>query len=506
MDPGTSEALKDGVRRALPLVVVLTLVGALALFGLRQWQGEEYEASADVLVSTTNVAAAIAGTQAPYVDPGRTIDNAVALARSGELYARVADETDEELGTATELRDATSVGASGSNDVITFTSRADDADRARDIVGAVADAYPEYRAEIALRDIDRALEQLRAQIEDAPDDAVLAEKREQLELLQTLLNSGDATVIDRAAEAVKVNPRPARDLVVGAALGFVLALLIAGAREALNTRVRSEAAVEELLDRPVLASIQTLPKRSRLVTLGGRHEARFSDTYALLAANLMQQRDGAGSTVLAVTSGYKGEGKTTTAANLAVAFARRGADVILADFDVRQPSLGEVFRVPGETPGVLQVVSGDAKVREVLFPVDVGVASRNGRRRLRRGDGQADAVESPANADGSLHVIHAGGSLRSGALARSPRARRLVEDLRQQADMVVLDTPPALLTAEMVELSALVDLILVVTRQGRITRRGLQTLNKQAQAWQAEVVGAVVTGTTAEERNTYYGG
>ena len=507
MNPGTSEALKDGVRRALPLIVLLVLLGAAALVALRQWQGAEYESSANVLVSTTNVAAAVAGTQAPYVDPGRTMDNAVALARSSGLYERVATATRERLGTASELEDATSIGAPGSNDVLSITARADDAERARDIAAAVAAEYPEYRADIALRDVDRALQRLRAQIGDDPGDPVLEQKREQLELLQTLLNSGDATVIDNATEAAKVNPRPVRDAVIGGALGFVLALLLAGAREALNTRIRSEADVEELLDRPVLASIQTLPKRSRLVTLGGRHEARFSDTYALLAANLMQQRGDASSTVLAVTSGYKGEGKTTTAANLAVAFARRGARVILVDFDTRQPSLGLVFQVPADSPGVLQIVNGRAKLRDALFPVAVDLGSTNGRRRLRRANGQPEEErETTDDAGGSLHVIHAGGSLRSGALAQSPRVGELLARLRETADIIVLDTPPALLTAEMVELSALVDTILVVARHGRITRRGLQTLNKQAQSWQAEVVGAVVTGTTAEERNTYYGG
>lgn len=504
MTSGTSEALKDAVRRALPLVVALYVLGAVALFTVRQIEGARYEASANVFITTTNLASTIAGTQPPYVDPRRTIDNAIALARSGELYERVADDTDGKLGTASELRDATGVSGSSDNDVLVFSASADDADRAVRIANAVAAAYPAYRADISLRDIDRALSQLRDELEASPGDPVLKEKADQLELLQAL-NSGDATVIEQAGDAEKVNPRPLRDAMLGGALGFVVALLLAGAREALNTRVRSEADVEQLLDSPVLASIQTLPRRSRLVTLGGRHEARFSDTYALLAANLMHLRGDSPATTLAVTSALKGEGKTTTAANLAVAFARRGAKVILADFDVRKPSVGMLFGLPAGSPGILQMVKGEVGAHEALWSVPLnGAAPTVG----QEGNGRpatAPPMSDPSAAEGSLHVVPAGGSVKAGALSQSPRVVDVLERLKERADILILDTPPALLTAEMAELSPNVDMVLVVARQGHVTRRGLQTLSRLAQAWQTEVVGAVVTGTPAEERTSYYG-
>ena len=502
MTSGTSEALKDAARRALPLVLVLMAVGAVTMVAFRQYQGSRYEASAHVFISTVPIGPALAGTQTPYVDPRRTIDNAVVLARSLGLYTAVADDTGGELGSASELREATSVGGSESNDVIGFTATADDPERASAIANAVSSAYPEYRADIALRDIDRALEQLRIQIAGSPDDAVLREKRDQLELLQTLLNSGDATVIERAEDATKVNPRPLRDALVGAALGLVIALLIAGTREALNTRVRNEADVEDLLDRPVLASIQSLPRRTRLVTLDGRYEARFSDTFALLAANIVHMREGDAPSTLAVTSALKGEGKTSTAANLSVAFARRGLRVVLVDLDLRKPAVASVFGMPAGVPGVLQLLDGNATLQDALWEVSLNGAAPA--RRFRRSNGRG--AEEPAHdGGGSLHVLPAGGSVRLSSLSHSPRVADILAGLKRKADIVVIDTPPALVTAEMAELSTLVDMILLVARQGRVTRRGLRTLGKQAQAWQAEVVGAVVTGTPTEDRYSYYG-
>ena len=60
-----------------------------------------------------------------------------------------------------------------------------------------------------------------------------------------------------------------------------------------------------------------------------------------------------------------------------------------------------------------------------------------------------------------------------------------MRELGDDAEVVIVDTPPALATPEMTELSKLVDVVLVVVRHGRATRRSLRTLERQAQGWQA---------------------
>jgi Mrp family chromosome partitioning ATPase len=69
---------------------------------------------------------------------------------------------------------------------------------------------------------------------------------------------------------------------------------------------------------------------------------------------------------------------------------------------------------------------------------------------------------------------------------------------------VILDTPPALATVEMAELAPHVDFVLVVVRHGRVTRRSLQTLSRQAEGWRAEIVGAVITDSPPESDEYYY--
>ncbi len=256
-------------------------------------------------------------------------------------------------------------------------------------------------------------------------------------------------MIERATGAPKVSPAPLKDTLLGASLGFVVALLIAGAREAFNTRIRSESDVQDALGKPVLATIQTLPKRAGLVTIG-RHETRWGDTYGLLAANLMQLR-GPGPTILAVTSAIAGEGKTTTASNLAVALALRGQRVVLAEFDIRKPAVSKLFRIPPDSPGIIQVVDGTTDLESALWTVEL-----NGNR--PGGVSVLPPSATPVNGDhpesgGSLRIVPSGGFERGARVARATQTRQLIEDLGHHADVVVLDTPPALATVEMAELS-----------------------------------------------------
>jgi Mrp family chromosome partitioning ATPase len=497
MRPSAAEALKAAIRRSLPIVVALVVLGAVTVNLFKQIQGPRYSATARVYHSTVDLSTAVTQIDPGFVDPQRVMGTALSLAGSPEPYERAARVVG---GTADELRGETKVGGSDQVDILAFTTTADDADRATRTVNAVADAYVDWRADIQSNAIAKAINQLRSQTATSPSArAALKDELDRLNVMRTLA-SGGATVIERATEAPKVSPAPVRDTLLGASLGFVIGLLLAGAREAFNTRVRSESDVEEALSKPVLATIQSLPKRAGIVVVG-RHESRWGDTYALLAANLMQIRPGRnGPTVLAVTSSIAGEGKTTTASNLAVAMAMRGQRVVLAEFDLRKPAIGRMFRIPLESPGVIQLVDGKASVDSAVWQVELNGAGPSGivavPLGLRNGDGPGT--------EGSLRVVAAGGQERGARVARSPRLPELLERLGSGADVVVLDTPPALATVEMAELSASVDAVLVVVRHGRVTRRSLVALSRQAEGWRADIVGAVLTDSPAEEDEYYY--
>jgi polysaccharide biosynthesis transport protein len=503
MRPSAAEALKAAIRRALPLTAVLVALGVIAVNVQKAVAGDKFSANSRVVLSTSDLAAAVSGVEPDFTDPERAADTALALASSSEVYERAAKSIGQD-GEGEVVLDMTKVTGDKARDIIDFEVTSADPNEAVRTANAVADSYVAWRADISSAAIRRAIEQIQARLRTSGPGsrAVLQEQLERLRVIDTL-NSGGATVVDRATSASKVSPNPPRDTALGIALGLVVAILLSAGREALNTRVRSEADVEEALGKPVLASIQTLPKRADVVTLGPQG-ARFGDIYALLAANIMQLHGQNRPLTLAVTSSIPSEGKTTTAANLAVAMALRGQRVALVDFDLRKPSLNRLFRIP-QSPGVIQLVDGGADIADALWSVSLNGAGPSAPQlSVDTYSGNGGVAGEHSQGLGSLRVVASGGTERGARVARSPQTRKLLEQLREITDVIILDTPPALATVEMAELSRNVDLVLVVVRHGQVSRRSIVALNRQAEGWQADIAGAVLTGSPGEEDDYYY--
>jgi polysaccharide biosynthesis transport protein len=496
---GGAEAFKAAIRRSLVLIVVTMLVGIVAINALRQARGPAYSASTEVLISMTPLSEIITNTVPPFVDPSRVMGTAQALARSPAVYQRAASDTHDALGTAAELRAATSASASTTDDILTFSATSSDAGRAVSIANAAARAYREWRSDLARKAIHRTVEQLRARLKAmAPNNP----GRRDIENLLTKLNGlsapGDATVVSRAASATKVSPAPVKDTLLGASLGFVIALVLVALREALDTTVRSETDIESILAVPVLATVRRLPRGAM------RDGAAFDDSFASLAANLARLRRTERHAVLAVTSAVSGEGKTTTAANLAVALARRGFHVVLVDFDLSNPTAGRLFRLPAGAKGVSNLLAGSASLREALWSVRIEGELAE----VRRNGQQTPTPEAGGWAEhGSLRLLPAGETGRSVKATAMKQVVPILEQLRVRSDFVIIDMPAATLTVELADLAGVVDQVLIVVRHGHVSQRSLRSLSRQSRIWPAEVAGAVLTDApTSEKDYAYYGG
>ncbi len=502
MKPSGVEDLKAALRRSLWLLVVLPILGAAAMTAIKQVQDPQYRATAAVVLPQAELAATLAGIQPVYVEPDRRDEAERSLARSPGLYAQASRATNRRFGSGRFMRSVTDVEAV--NTLVYFRATTTDRRDAIGIANSVAKAYPDWRAGIYGKTIDAAIKRIEALDLDA-SDAAIAEQLQRLNVLKTL-NSGNTLLVEPADDAAQITPRLIRDAVLGAAIGLIIALLLAGIRELLDTRVRSEADVEEALGVPVLATIRTLPRRNRNRVVVA--DDRVADTYDLLAANLAQILEQHERPVyVAVTSAEPGEGKTTTSANLALALARRGQDVVLADFDLRKPGLAPLFSVAASAPGVADVLRGDASVSSILRPIAIssigprvplaaGTSSRGSVRVAPpRKDGEGSLLFLPGGRPGS------GGS--GGDFARLPK---LLDEFETVADFVIIDTPPALLTAGVAELAQSMTAVLIVVRQGEVPQRRLRALAGRSRTWRDKIVGAVLNGSAAEERySSYYG-
>jgi len=508
------EELKSALRRSAFLIVGLVLLGIVAYDGIRIAAGPEHVASARVLLTNGDLSSTGLGISPAYQDPARQDQAEQNLVDSPELYSYAAARARGRSGTAGEL--ASSVVATASNNVVDFTAKTSDADRSMRFVNAVASAYPSWRGRVTGRAIDAAIAQVRDQIGRFGKTPQLQSRLQQLQLLKNL-GTGNALLVERATGAPKTAPKPVTDSIIGAAIGLVIALLIVGGRELFDTTVRSEKDVEDALDAPVLASIESLPRQLRDGVLGS-DGGRFNDEYGLLAANIAHIFDGhEGVVQIAVTSALPGEGKTTTASNLAAALARRDANVLLADFDLRRPSVSQFMGIPRGAAGVSEMLVDSTDVRSFLWKIS---SNGEGPSRLSQnaeglGNGRSvvvgpvprrpQATQAAAKGEGSL-VVLPGGRVGRAETSRFVRLPALLDRLPTEVDFVVIDTPPALLVSGMAELAQNVDAVVVVVRHGVVHVRRLRALGRQARSWRARVIGAVLNDSPAEESYfNYYG-
>ena len=162
---------------------------------------------------------------------------------------------------------------------------------------------------------------------------------------------------------------------------------------------------------------------SSLTLLNERISPAYEEAIKRLRIRVMHEAETEGSGVIMVTSSIPGEGKTTIAVNLAIAIARQGKSVILADCDPRNPSVAEVLPDGKEHPGIGAVLRGKAPFSEAL--TDSGIP------------------------DVDLKILYGGEpNSKDAALLGSRRMEKAIRAMEKQADYVILDTAPAELLAD----------------------------------------------------------
>ncbi len=337
---------------------------------------------------------------------------------------------------------------------------------------------------------------------------------------------GDVDVVDLADQPyVPVLKGSALKLGLGFALGLLLGLGGAFLIEATNTSVRRPEDLQLMLPVPGLAVIPRLtasgtsgrPKLGRLLTKGsgngnGTNEDRpaalksmnqpFSvgtEAFRMLRTGLAWTDPSQALRTLVVTSAGPGEGKTLTAANLAVTFAYDGLRVLLIDCDVRRPRLHGMFHVP-RSPGLMELLETPS---DVATP---GVGSHSADLDTL-GPNEQTAVIRATSIRG-LSLLTCGVlPTNSASLLNAARMRHLLHTLQRNYDMIVLDTPPVLATADAGILAAISDGVLLVARAGQTNRGAAQRAYQQLVHAGAHIVGTVLNdpgGEVAHYGDYYY--
>jgi polysaccharide biosynthesis transport protein len=495
--PSLREYLHVAARRKWVIVLGAVLVPFAAIM-ISFLQQPTYGSSAEVLINRQNLAQTLTGTVDPTAsDATRVLATQVALARLPDVAKgaiKLAGPDAHGLIPPRFLR-RTSVSEKPDADVLVFTAKAPTQRAAEALATSYAHAFVAYRHQLdtaalkhALHDVDLQLARLRASGQyKSPLFRNLSENAQQLQTIQTL-QGANASVIKEAETAPQVAPRPRRNAFIGLGLGIILGLVLAFIVEALDTRIRSTDAIVRQLNLPLLARIPSPPGRlahhHRIAMLEERH-GPHAEAFRVLRTNLEFFNLDLQARTILVTSPMSNEGKSTTAANLAVAFARAGRHVLLVDLDLRRPTLDKFFDLRG-LPGVVDVLDGDVSIDDVLIA--------------------EQSTENSPDVRGSLHVLPAGRvSSEAGELLLTRGLNSLLDRLAKQADIVLIDSPPMLNVGDALGLSARVDAMLVVVRLNQIKRTELKELGRMLDSAIAPKLGFVVTGADEEPDYGYTG-
>jgi capsular exopolysaccharide synthesis family protein len=309
--------------------------------------------------------------------------------------------------------------------------------------------------------------------------------------IQEAMQISNISQVEPAALPLKpVRPQPLMNALLGAFFGVVLGLFLAFLVEYLDDTVKSVDNARQWSTFPELAVIPRFPKRhSPLVTRFGPRSP-VVEAYHTLRSNIRLSSPDRPVKCLMITSSVPREGKTVTATNLALTCAAAGQRVLLVDADLRHSQLHELLEHPNHQ-GLTNVLAGEADLAEVVG--EVNLAQRMEPARSRE--------------EGSLWLLSAGPVPPDpGRMLESQRMKEMVEELREQYDLIIFDTPPVLPVNDPNILAPLMDGVLVVARAGLATRHALQLAAETLGRVPAPVLGVVVNAYTPAGRHGYYYG
>lgn len=407
-----------GLKKLWLLILVLTLAGAgISYFRTSYTYTPQYVASATMSVTA----------------PGGQYIGAQTASQMAEVFPYILtsgvleDVVAREMGMDSVPGSISATAEEGTN-LLTMSVTSDDPQMAYDILHTVIDCYPE--------------------------------------VAEFVLGNTSLTILDETGvpsdtqKEVVVRGSYRRGAVMGAGAGLVILCLYI----LLKKTVKSKDKLKSQINLPDMGSLPYIrnkkrkkkPEQNKVSLINERTPASYQEAMRRLRIRVLKEVEENQTKTIMVTSSIPGEGKTTVAVNLAISLVRQGKKVVLVDCDLRNPSIADFLGITEQRPGIDSVLHKKAVVTDVLTEIDV-----NGENKLTLLLGEEEE---------KIDI----------SLLGSKRMEGLIAELKNMADVVILDTAPAQLLADAALMARFVDAALYVIRYDYTKmykiREGIQAL------------------------------
>jgi non-specific protein-tyrosine kinase len=393
------------------IISLCTLVSFIAAIVITFTTTPTYQAKSQIFVSTPASTVDISALATGSSFSQQRVKSYAQIINSPLTLAPVVQELNLSI-TPEELSEMVSASAPLDTVLIVLTVTDTDPQRAADIANAVAKQFGVTVANLELQGIGS----------DSPVKV--------------------STVLNAVPADSPASPKKAINLILGLLLGFGLGIALASLRRLLDNTIKNE---DDLQGTPLLAAIgfDVLAKEKPLVTQIGRYSAR-TEAFRTLRTNLQFLRPDSHPQVIVFTSALPGEGKTTSAINLAISLVQAGAKTILVEADLRRPKIPAYLEFANTDEGLSELISGQKKLTTASLKSLIRKEESTGLKVLLSGKVPPNPSE----------------------LLGSAKFDELISMLRKQFEYVIIDCPPLLPVTDAAVVAAKADGAVLVVHAG----------------------------------------
>ena len=318
---------------------------------------------------------------------------------------------------------------------------------------------------------------------------VLVERMSEVQLSADYTKTNVEVVEEASVPNAPIRPNKARMALFSVLLGLTLGVTLTFVLEQLDDTVRTPEDLELWVGVPALGFVpeiavtKNVESRNSYKALISALEPTSSaiEAYRNIRTNLFFSGPAEESKVLVVTSGGPGDGKTTTACNLALIIAQSGKRVLLVDADFRRPQVHKLFGLDSAV-GLSSILVGESTLEKAA----------------QKSVHDLEVIER-------LDILCAGPTPPNPTeLLESASTKKLLSEMRDKYDRVIIDTPPVLFVSDASILSTIADAVILVVKSDKRTRAHASRARKQIEKIGGRIIGGILNRVQISRFSHYY--